>query len=492
MGSKVRQLVHRPRLRVGIQRWKLSSFVFFLGLGILLCSVVYVLWPDKVFSLYIPREKAPEEMKLGEEKKMLLPMDYPLNEEVLRFDMAPRDWERGAERHLYIQAHPGDYYETDLHIDAIGNVYDPGTGDYQGYQWVLLGLAIFFMASAASSLLEFILVARENYYSYRNVFRAGMSLFLLCIGIIFLVQWGRLLQNPAGVHRRDILNLLAGSGYQFIRFTQPLVFLFSIALSVSNVALLRREGHRFQNILGILLGACLLLGMGLGYLLKEKGGPSISYQVFFSVYATGFAYFECLLLGTIFSALLAVHHVPSMGRDYLVILGCGFAPDGSLYPLLRGRVDKAIDYWRTQFLKTGKRAIFVPSGGQGKGESMAEAKAMTNYLLSQGFHTEDILPEDKSVNTYENMKFSRALIEKENPTASSLFVTTNYHLFRAGILAREVGFSADGLGSRTKWYFWPNAFVREFIGLLKGQLIRILSVLLFLTLAFIFIRMNCR
>ncbi|MBQ1490629.1 MAG: YdcF family protein, partial [Blautia sp.] len=140
-----------------------------------------------------------------------------------------------------------------------------------------------------------------------------------------------------------------------------------------------------------------------------------------------------------------------------------------------------------QFFTNGKKAIFVPSGGQGRGEPMAEAKAMTNYLLSQGFHEEDILPEDRSVNTYENMKFSKAIIERENPHAKSIFVTTNYHLFRAGILARKVGFLADGLGSRTKWYFWPNAFVRELMGLLKGQLLRIFAVFLSFVLAVIFI-----
>ena len=28
---------------------------------------------------------------------------------------------------------------------------------------------------------------------------------------------------------------------------------------------------------------------------------------------------------------------------------------------------------------------------------------------------------------------------------------------------------AEGMGAKTKWYFWPNAAVREFIGLLKDH-----------------------
>ena len=47
-----------------------------------------------------------------------------------------------------------------------------------------------------------------------------------------------------------------------------------------------------------------------------------------------------------------------------------------------------------------------------------------------------------------------------------IFVTTNYHVFRSGVWAGLAGLHAEGLGSKTKWWFWPNAFIRECIGLL--------------------------
>ena len=34
------------------------------------------------------------------------------------------------------------------------------------------------------------------------------------------------------------------------------------------------------------------------------------------------------------------------------------------------------------------------------------------------------------------------------------------------------------MGSRTKWYFWPNAFLREFIGLLVSSRIQQLTAML--------------
>ncbi|MBR3642776.1 MAG: hypothetical protein IKN57_04630, partial [Parasporobacterium sp.] len=42
-------------------------------------------------------------------------------------------------------------------------------------------------------------------------------------------------------------------------------------------------------------------------------------------------------------------------------------------------------------------------------------------------------------------------------------------MFRSGILARRVGLDAEGVASKTKWYFWPNGFVREFIAILDLQ-----------------------
>ena len=64
------------------------------------------------------------------------------------------------------------------------------------------------------------------------------------------------------------------------------------------------------------------------------------------------------------------------------------------------------------------------------------------------------------------MKFSKEKILAVNPQGKIAFSTTNYHVFRSGLFARRVKMRAVGMGAETKWYFWPNAAVREFIGLL--------------------------
>ena len=62
---------------------------------------------------------------------------------------------------------------------------------------------------------------------------------------------------------------------------------------------------------------------------------------------------------------------------------------------------------------TGKDPVFVASGGQGADEVISESECMKRYLLSRGISEERILMEDKSVSTFEIMKFSREKILEE-------------------------------------------------------------------------------
>ena len=67
------------------------------------------------------------------------------------------------------------------------------------------------------------------------------------------------------------------------------------------------------------------------------------------------------------------------------------------------------------------------------------------------------------------MEFSKKLIDRRTKDARVIFSTTNYHVFRSGVWAGLAGLPAEGIGSHTKWWFWPNAFIRECVGLLKNR-----------------------
>ena len=108
---------------------------------------------------------------------------------------------------------------------------------------------------------------------------------------------------------------------------------------------------------------------------------------------------------------------------------------------------------------------------------------MKKYLLAQGIKESNIWVENKSKNTYENIKFSNKLINDKK--ANIAFFTTNYHVLRAGLVATEQGLHFEGLGSKTKLYFWINAFIREFIGTLYSEKKKHILLFLFITIIII-------
>lgn len=160
------------------------------------------------------------------------------------------------------------------------------------------------------------------------------------------------------------------------------------------------------------------------------------------------------------SAILnLVHLKKKRNADYIIVLGAGII-GSKVTPLLGARIEKGIE-----LLCYNPNAMLIMSGGQGSGEDIPESKAMADYAIDKGVSAEKIFLEQKSVSTEENLRFSRELIDKQNPQI--IVVTTAYHLFRALILAKRQGIRCVGFGSKTKWYFTLNAFIREFAGYLS-------------------------
>ncbi len=86
--------------------------------------------------------------------------------------------------------------------------------------------------------------------------------------------------------------------------------------------------------------------------------------------------------------------------------------------------------------------------------------------MEHGVPEYHIIEEDDSTSTRENMNFSWLLIDDPEVDEKVAFSTTNYHVFRSGMMARQAGVKAEGMAADTKWYYWPNATVREYIGFL--------------------------
>ena len=329
-----------------------------------------------------------------------------------------------------------------------------------------------------------------NPYSYNTIFYFGFGLFLLSVTIEVIVAAVQSFQFPDLYQElASVVTVLSGSAVNYMIISLPFVLAFSIALFISNISLIRHETRRIQNFLGMILAVLMLAGeavvIGFGFYLSGSQLEVMIYDTVIHFLAAVYLYFECMLIGSIVAGMMTAFYRPDTDADYMIILGCRVGPDGKPYPLLRGRIDKALEFYHRQLKETGKALFFVPSGGKGSDESVSECECMKQYLLEHGVPAEQILEENRAENTYENMLFSKNMIEEQNPDAKVLFSTTNYHVFRSGLMSRRVKMRAIGIGARTKWYFWPNASVREFFGLLQGHKLKQILVLAGLILSFV-------
>lgn len=161
---------------------------------------------------------------------------------------------------------------------------------------------------------------------------------------------------------------------------------------------------------------------------------------------------------------------PPAGLDYLIVLGAQVREGGEPSISLLYRLERARDY-----LRENPDTRCVVSGGQGPNEPCTEAEAMETWLEREGIAPERILQEDRSTNTVENVRFSRNLIEREEPGAAAAarigIVTNDFHLYRATALARKQGLDgAVGVSAASNPFYLPNNVLRECLGVAKDTL----------------------
>lgn len=153
--------------------------------------------------------------------------------------------------------------------------------------------------------------------------------------------------------------------------------------------------------------------------------------------------------------------------DYILILGASLYGE-ELSLELRERLDKGLEY-----IKRNPGIKIIVSGGQGRGESITEAEAMRRYLVQHGAGNGNIIKEDKSTSTFENLKYSKEILQgidrREN--IKIMIVSNDFHLFRAKFLANRLGLEAYGLPAGTPLYIIPNHYVREYFAILKSFVI---------------------
>lgn len=355
--------------------------------------------------------------------------------------------------------------------------------NFEGWRAIQLSLCVFLGVLCLLFAGALHKLWRASWYGYTMVACGGGLLFCLFQFLFFTVLWTQDAQFTFRIFLSDVTYMVQW----FSALSLFLMLPMALLVSISNISLIRHEGMRPVNLLGIAASIVWVLVYGYWVTLYNPTGL-MAYVA--DLMPVAIAYGECLLISTILCAWLASRHVPKHAMDYLVILGCGIRADGTPCPLLAGRVDRALAFDESRVAMGDVPATFVPSGGQGPDEPVSEAQSMGAYIIGKGVVPERIVLEDRSTTTRENMAFSREVIERHAGRSTDElnigFSTTNYHVFRGYVCAHQAGMAVEGMGSKTKYYFWPNAFLREFVGLLATRWKNILLTFLLVSAVYLF------
>lgn len=147
------------------------------------------------------------------------------------------------------------------------------------------------------------------------------------------------------------------------------------------------------------------------------------------------------------------------GSRTVIVLGCQVRRDGPSLMLSR-RIDAAYE-----FLSEDEKADCIVSGGKGDNEHISEAEAMYEVLVNDGIAQSRITKEDKSSSTYENLLFSKQILEDNGKPLRIAVVTDGFHQWRARLQAESLGYDVKCVSAATPWYLIPVYWVREWFAL---------------------------
>lgn len=167
-------------------------------------------------------------------------------------------------------------------------------------------------------------------------------------------------------------------------------------------------------------------------------------------------FFSFIIVEGIILKDILVNRNNSPKVKYLIVLGAGLKGDIPS-EVLKYRLNKAVKYF-----KENPDTIFIVSGGQGKDELISEAEAMEIYLSERGIPIKNIIKEDKSTSTYENLKFSDKIIKEKEITGDIAVMSNSFHMYRVKMISKKLNFPLKTVYAETPAIVFPNYMLREY------------------------------
>ncbi len=233
---------------------------------------------------------------------------------------------------------------------------------------------------------------------------------------------------------------------RFIVATLAIIIIANVSYLwvVSNFTL----GLLLATVLGVFLFLYAIIPGVFHFLLRNKFGRIIKILLVFT-----------LIFFVFFSTLITVagrNDSVTYKENAIIVLGAGIHGE-TVSRVLALRLDAALTYYQMNPL-----AYIVVSGGQGDGESITEAEAMSRYLVARGVPADKIILEDRATSTLENFTFSKELLDERFGGYYQVgYITNHFHIFRADRTCAKAGLRSTRLHAENDLITLLPDYLRE-------------------------------
>ena len=162
----------------------------------------------------------------------------------------------------------------------------------------------------------------------------------------------------------------------------------------------------------------------------------------FRILASLFLLVVCLWACALVAVVVYGRRDQARAADAIVVLGAA-QYDGRPSPVLKARLDHAIDLYRADYAP-----YLILTGGVGVGDTVSEAEVGKRYAMHAGVPSQRILIEPSGVSSDQSMRTVRRLMDgKQLHTA--LLVSDPFHMLRLHVLASQLDIRSYSSPTRT-------------------------------------------
>lgn len=228
---------------------------------------------------------------------------------------------------------------------------------------------------------------------------------------------------------------------------------FFLLFLISGISTKFHTGNAVGMAVSLFAALLLLFPQKAAELIGRLAGTA-SGRIFLAVFLL-LAAVSVILAAFISVMMIKAADDPPEAPAAVIVLGCRVKENGPSL-MLRKRIEAAYGY-----LSENPDVICIASGGKGDDEPMSEAQCIKQELARMGISPDRIICEDRSVNTYENIRNSLEIIDSLGEERRAVIVTSEFHQLRASMIAKKQGLEAYSVSSATYLPLLPSYWIRE-------------------------------